>query len=933
MKRILKIFGIILLAVFLLLLVTPFLFKGKITSLIKEEINKNVKARAEFSGLGLSLIRNFPDLTVSIRDLTVIGVEDFNKDTLVSMKNFRLTLELMSVIKGEDIGVKTIVLDRPNLMAKVLADGQANWDIMVETGEVVEEEEVVVEEESAFVIKLKNFIIKNGKVVYNDASMDIFVSIDDLNARMKGDLTLDITTLEIDASSGKFDFDYEGMKYISNAKLDLKTVFGFDLNRFRFDFQDTYANLNALELGFDGWFEMPESDIDFDLTFYSKKTDFKTLLSLVPSVYMTDFDGLKASGSLSLKGFAKGTYSDATLPDVGVDLLVENGMFQYPDLPAAVRNVNIVLNMFYDGTSEDKTTLDISKFHFEMAGNPFDFSLSVRNPMTVQHVKGKVLGKIDFGKILQVMPLEEMDLKGLLDASLVFDGKVADLEAGKYEDFNASGNLTVTEFEFVTDDLPQKFSISNAAMEFSPRYVELKSFVSQIGGSDLNMNGRLENFIPYVFSDHVLKGNLNLYSSALNLNELMTDTSAPEETTDTIPLSVIEVPKNIDFTLASRIDRIIYDKLDIRDARGTVRVIDGKILLDNMGMKLLRGEMLLSGEYNTQDMENPFVDFSFDIVNFDIPATFEAFNTVQKLAPVAKGLGGTFSTKLKFNSKLGPDMMPVFNTINGLGNIRSSSVQLVSVETFDKIKSSLKLDESRSNELRDLNARFSIKNGKVVVEPFDIKLRSIGILLGGEHSLDQTMNYVMKLNIPRAEFGSAANEVINSLVASAAAKGLKVDPSDKVNVDVRIGGTLFDPKFSIDLGGAGQAAADRLKDQARTQVKAEVDERIDAVETKVREDLSARAQKLIQDAERQAETIMKNAEEVAQAVRTEAKLNAEKLEKEAEGKNPLAQRAAKAAADKLRRDGEASARKIISEAEQKSNALIEQAKAEAAKLQ
>lgn len=931
MKKVLKISGIVILTVFLLLLVTPFLFKGKITSLIKEEINKNVKARVEFSGVGLSLIRNFPDLTVSIKNLKVIGVEVFESDTLVCMKSFRLTLELMSVIKGEDIGIKTIVLDSPGLLAKVLADGQANWDIMLESG-TEEEEEVTAEEESTLVIKLKEFIIKNGKVVYDDASMDIYVSVDELNARMKGDLTLDVTTLEIDATSGKFDFDYEGMRYINKAKLDIQTIFGLDLNRFRFDFKDAHANLNALELGFDGWFEMPESDIDFDLTFYSKKTDFKTLLSLVPAVYMTDFDGLKTSGTLSLKGFAKGTFSDTTLPDVGLDLLVENGMFQYPDLPAAVNKVNIAMNLFYDGTSEDKTTLDISKFHFEMAGSPFDFNLSVRNPMTVQHVKGKALGKIDFSKILQVMPLEDMDLKGLLDANLVFDGKVADIEAGKYEDFNATGNLSLTGFELASSDLPQKFSITNAAMEFSPRFVELKSFVSSIGESDLNMSGRLENFIPYIFSDQVLKGNLNFTSSVLNLNELMTDTSAPEETTDTIPLTVIEVPKNIDFTLVSSIGRIIYDKLDIRDARGTVRVVDGKILLDKMGMKLLKGEMLLSGEYNTRDMENPFVDFDFDIVNFDIPATFEAFNTVQKLAPVAKGLGGSFSTKLKFNSKLASDMMPVFNTINGLGNIRSSSVQMVNVETFDKITSSLKLDESRSNELRDLNARFSIKNGKVIVDPFDIKLRSISLVLGGEHSLDQTMNYVMKMNIPRSEFGSAANELINNMVASAAAKGLKLDPSDKINVDVRIGGTLFDPKFSLDMGGSAHGTVDQLKDQVRTQVKAEVEEKIDAAETKIREDLSARAQKLIQDAEKQAETIMKNANEAAQAVRTEANLNAEKLEKEAEGKNPLAQRAAKAAADKLRRDGEASAKKIISEAEQRSNAIIEQAKAEAEKL-
>jgi uncharacterized protein involved in outer membrane biogenesis len=184
MKKALKYFGIFILVILVILIITPFLFKGKITSLIKEEIDKNVKARVEFSGVSLSLLRNFPDLTVSIKNLKVIGVEDFEQDTLVSMNNFRLTLELMSVIKGDAIGVKSILLDSPVLLTKVLADGQANWDIMIETDEG--EEEIITEEESPLVVKLKNFVIKNGKVVYDDASMDVYVCVDDFNAQMKG---------------------------------------------------------------------------------------------------------------------------------------------------------------------------------------------------------------------------------------------------------------------------------------------------------------------------------------------------------------------------------------------------------------------------------------------------------------------------------------------------------------------------------------------------------------------------------------------------------------------------------------------------------------------------------------------------------------------------------------------------------------------------
>lgn len=930
MKQALKYFVVVILVIIVLLILTPIFFKGKISLLIQDEISKNVKARVEFTDVRLTLFRNFPDLTIFVKNLGVIGTEVFENDTLVSMKNLRLTVELMSLIRGGSIGIKSVVLENPVLHAKVLEDGRANWDIMIDTYE--EDSVAVAEEESSFVVALKNLNIRNGKIVYNDASLAFYLSLEDLNAQMKGDLTLDFTTLEIESSSKAFSVEYEGVRYINRATLEVNTILEFGLERFKFSFKEASANLNALELGFDGWFEIPEEDIEFDLRFYSRKTDFKTILSLIPAIYTNEFQNLKTSGNLSLKGFAKGTYGETTFPDVGIDLLVENGMFQYPGLPASVKNVSVAMNLFYDGTNQDNTTFEISRFQFEMAGNPFNFNLSVRNPFTVQHLKGGAFGKIDFSKLTQVVPLEGVELKGVLETNLSFNGMVSDIEKGNYEAFDAKGKFQLAAFEVATPELPYRLAINSAILELTPRFVALQAFEAKIGESDLRISGSFENFIPYAVSGKVLTGNMNFSSNLMNLNQLMSATPA-EESTDTTVLKIIEIPKNIDFTLASVIGQINYGRLNIENTRGIVRVYNGKVLLDNLTMNLLKGQLNLTGEYNTQEMTKPFVNLALDISNFELPAAFEAFNTIQKLAPIAQGLGGSFSARMNFSSKLSENMMPVLSTANSTGSLSSSSVQLVSVETFDKISSALRLDESKSNLIRDLNLNFNIKNGKVVIDPFDINLRSINMKFGGEHNLDQTINYSLNMIIPRDEFGVAANEVINNLVADAAARGFNIQPSEKVNVNVKIGGTLFAPEFSLNMADRAKAATKQLVDQVQTQIKAEADAKIEEAQIKIREELSERAQKIIQDAERLAAATLKQAEEAAQVIRAEAAVNAARIEKEAEGKNPLAQRAAKTAADRLRKNAEESALKLISEAQQKSDAIIKNAKIEAEKLQ
>src|SRR3954462_12708320 len=113
MRKSIKWIGIILGVFILLLILIPVLFKGNIVSLIKEESNKNLNAKLEFSDVSLSLIRNFPNLSVGINDLSIVNNAPFAGDTLIYAKQFALTVDLMSVIKGDRIVIRKVNVDEP----------------------------------------------------------------------------------------------------------------------------------------------------------------------------------------------------------------------------------------------------------------------------------------------------------------------------------------------------------------------------------------------------------------------------------------------------------------------------------------------------------------------------------------------------------------------------------------------------------------------------------------------------------------------------------------------------------------------------------------------------------------------------------------------------------------------------------------------------
>jgi uncharacterized protein involved in outer membrane biogenesis len=193
-KKIIGIFLGVLLAVFLVLLITPVLFKDQIMDIAKTQLNKMLLARVDFKDLKLSFIRRFPDAYIALEGLEVTGVDDFEGELLAAFDQFSVTVDIMSVIKMENIEVKSILLDKARLNGHILEDGRANWDVMKpsEKKEEVEEKPVETEEKESdpfvFRVGLKKFEIRDLQAAFNDESHKMSAEVGALNFTLTGDM-------------------------------------------------------------------------------------------------------------------------------------------------------------------------------------------------------------------------------------------------------------------------------------------------------------------------------------------------------------------------------------------------------------------------------------------------------------------------------------------------------------------------------------------------------------------------------------------------------------------------------------------------------------------------------------------------------------------------------------------------------------------------
>jgi len=933
MKKLIRIILLSLLGLIMLILIllftVPILFKEKIRTKVEQVITESVNAEVKFEDYKLGFFRNFPNLSFSLDNVSVVGIDKFENDTLAGFKTLNLVFNLTSLFKKSGYEIKSVVIDRAVVNAIYHEDGSANWDIAKDTTEVP------VEEASTMKILLRKVLITNSSITYNDKTSDMQAYLRDVNFDLSGDMTSSETDLQIDMNAGEVTFVMEGMKYLNKAVADSKINLKANLDSLKFYLRDNYLTINDLKLNFAGMVAMPGDDIETDLTFNTGQTSFKTLLSLVPVVYMTDFEDLKTSGEFSLSGSAKGIYSDAdsTLPDVALDLKVNNGLISYPDLPEKITNINIISNVFIAGKDLNETTVNVDAFHMELAGNPFDMTFALKTPVSDPDFRGSMIGKIDLTALSKAIPLDSISLSGIIDMSVKMAGKLSMIEKEQYEKFQASGTMGITDMSVDMTGYPE-VRINNAGFEFSPAYASLTGADINVGEkSDFKIAGRLENYIPYLFKNKTIIGNLSLRSDMVDVSEILskiaTDTTVVEDTT---ALALIKIPENIDFDFNAQISNFSYNNIKARDVKGHVIIRDGVLSIRETGMNILGGLLLMNADYDTRDTLKPVMRADFDIQSIGVKEGFNAFNTIQMLAPAAKGVDGRVNVKLSYESLLGSNMMPVISSITGAGKLRSDEITILESVSYDKIKELLKLGDKFSNTFRDLNLNFKIGNGRVYVSPFDIKAGNIKMNIGGDQGLDQTMNYLIKTEIPRSELGGSVNSLIDNLSTQAAAFGFTFKPADILKINVRITGVFGRPIVTPVFGSGTGESTSGLKATAGEIVKEAAGKAVDTGKEKLRQEAEAQGDRLIKEAEEKGQQLRDQAAKSAETVRKEADLQGQKLVTEASAKGPVAKLAAQKAADALKKEADKKATQLVQEADTRANQMVEEAKAKKADL-
>jgi len=882
MKTFLKIAGIVIACLVLATAILPFAFKGKIIEAVKIEINKNLNAKVDFGSFGFNFFRNFPNATVSVNDIVIAGVGEFENDTLFSAGKLSATINLKSIFGENGYEIISIGLDQASVFAHILENGRVNWDIMKQTDSSDTETDDTTQ--TNFKILLEDLSIVKSKIVYADDSSKMQFSMSDFDLNLKGDLTADITKLKINLLSKSTGFGMDNIQYINDMKIDAKTDVEADLKNMKFTLADNYLKLNNIEGSLEGWVEILEDATEMDIKLNTKEIQLRDILSLIPAVYASDLNGLQATGEVALTAEVKGKMTETQIPQFDARLTVDKGEIRYTGLPETISAIKADIRAYNQIGLADATLLDVSAFHFVLAESPFDMSIKLKNPVSDPDFNLKAVGKIDLDALKKSFPLENIDLSGKLDANLTLATTMSAIEKEQYEKVNAEGTLALSDFVYKQQGSAD-MQIKSAKLAFSPKVVDLQSFSLVTGQNDIQAKGKLENFLPYFLKNDVLKGTLSVTSNYLNLNDFMTESTETSSSADTSSIGIVEIPRNLDFTLNGTFQEILFDKLEMKDVAGQIVVRNGKVDMKNLAMQALGGSITLNGSYDTgSNPQKPTVNMNLNINEVAFKETFNTFVSIQKIAPIFENLTGNYSTTLSLTTPLGADFTPDLQALSANGTLQSKSVQVTNSSVLSGLATALKNESLKDLKIKDLKLPFTINAGRVTTKPFNINFGEGTMNLQGSTGLDQTIDYSAVINLT----GKLSNQYLN-------------------NLPVKIGGTFTSPKFTVDA----KNAADQLLGNAVSKITGSEGSLSEQATAKAGEEIEKQAAKLRAEAKEAGEKLVAEAEKQGQKLIDEANKTSNPIAKIA------AVKAAEASAKKLKEEAQKQADKLNAEAEEK----------------
>ncbi|HQQ81767.1 MAG: AsmA-like C-terminal region-containing protein [Cyclobacteriaceae bacterium] len=476
------------------------------------------------------------------------------------------------------------------------------------------------------------------------------------------------------------------------------------------------------------------------------KSDLKADIDLADLETIFPLEGVVAKGKLSFELLANGVYHAATrkFPPVKATVELKEGYLKTNGYPEPLNNIHFKGGVMNDDGKFADTRLTIDQLTYTLEDEPFEVKGSVANLEYLDYDL-KVKGRVDLAKLTRVYPVTGFKWEGIVQTNLETSGRLSEVEAGRYDNVSSSGTLSLDGIDVSGHSIPQPCRIDEAVFSFTPKRIQLDRFRGRFGKSKVTMSGDITNYMAFATrKSDLVTADLMLRCDTLDINQWMSLSDTAHQNKQ---MKVWQVPMNLQATFDSEIDYVHFDDMHITKLDGSIGIQDGILRFKETGFNTLNAAFNISGDYNTRDMNHPAFDLSLDIKELDISRAYREMRLVRELLPAAGNADGMFSITYKLKGELNDALYPRYETLIGGGEMRIAHAKINGMKIFEELSKATKRQEVNDPHLRDFVLRSEVRDNKIIIKPFSIKVSGFDADIEGTSEMTGAIQYIVKLQL------------------------------------------------------------------------------------------------------------------------------------------------------------------------------------------
>ena len=475
------------------------------------------------------------------------------------------------------------------------------------------------------------------------------------------------------------------------------------------------------------------------------KFEFNKVKLIIAEKLNSQFDMLNIVASNTKEGLLKG---DIKLD--GVDVNIENGRFVLKLDTASVVASGIKVN---DSTSFLKGTFNYT----DLESTLYSDSLSLYSSRSsVKFSLQNKTAKLDFKS-------DSLKLRALENHFNMKKARVKVTVSKKM----LKGVVRFGGINLSTPHFPLPMSMPATVVRVNNQDITLKKASFRLGSSDLTITGLVQDLISASRKETPLTMRVDVSSKRLNFTEIIQTLNSLEKSgkstkevnieKDTVSspeeaLKLFKVPQNIDFQLNSSFDRVELGNLLVDSVKGSITAHDGIAKLDNLSLNTLGANLATTLVYDSRASDDyAKVGLILTSKSIDVKSVIELVPSLDTIMPMINSFEGKLNFALVTDTKFYQDFIIKPNEVVATIALRGQDLKVMDGEVIESVAKLLMFKNKETTKVDSVSVDMIINNGEIIMYPFIVQIDRYKLAMGGQHSLDNTIDYhvsVLKSPIP-----------------------------------------------------------------------------------------------------------------------------------------------------------------------------------------